>query len=55
MIADNDHEMPVQTCPTCGRALDGFTLKGSQLLDMVLLAQDVLSDLQAAIEEEVLP
>ena len=55
MIADNDHEMPVQTYPTCGRPYDLFTLPASQLLDLVLIAKDAITELQAAIEEEVLP
>jgi hypothetical protein len=33
----------------------GFCRKASGLLDMVALAQAVLSDLKAALEEEVLP
>jgi hypothetical protein len=41
-------------CPTCGRPLL-FTLRASGVLDMVVLAQAVLSDLKGAIEEECLP
>jgi hypothetical protein len=41
-------------CPTCGRVLL-CTLRASGVLDMVVLAQAVLSDLKAAIEEECLP
>jgi hypothetical protein len=40
-------------CPTCGRLY--FEARHSGKLDMVLLAKDVLSDLQAALEAEVLP
>jgi hypothetical protein len=39
-------------CPLCGAP---FPLHLSGVLDMVLLAKDVLSDLQAALEVEVLP
>jgi hypothetical protein len=41
-------------CPTCGRPLF-FTLRASGVLDMVVLAQAVLTDLKAAIEEELAP
>jgi hypothetical protein len=40
-------------CPTCGRRT--FDPRQSGMLDMVALAKDVLSDLQAAIEEDALP
>jgi hypothetical protein len=40
-------------CPTCGRPFL-FTLRASGVLDMVVLAQAVLSDLKAALEDEVL-
>jgi hypothetical protein len=40
-------------CPTCRRPW--FDAKASGLLDMVVLAQDVLRDIQAAIEEETMP
>ena len=49
----NETEPP--PCPTCGRAYDLFWLPGSQLLDLVEAAKLALTDLQAAIEEEVLP
>ena len=42
-------------CPACGRPYDLFWLPGSQLLDLVEVAKLALTDLQAAIEEEVLP
>src|SRR5262244_2858093 len=49
-----------ERCPCCGqtypesRICAPFVLTKSQLLDMVTLAQDVLRDLQAALEQEVL-
>jgi hypothetical protein len=41
-------------CPWCGRSWP-YLPRQSGMLDMVQLAQAVLSDLQAAIEAEVLP
>lgn len=40
-------------CPCCHRPW--FDPRTSGLLDMVLLAKDVLSDIQRCVEEEVLP
>jgi hypothetical protein len=62
MVAQNDHPTPPpQTCPTCGRPYDDapicapFLPVPSGLLDLVLIAKDALNDVQAALEEEVLP
>jgi hypothetical protein len=57
-LPDNDAEPgPAPAiCPTCGKRLvPRFDARASGLLDMVLLAKDVLSDLQAALEEEGQP
>ena len=40
-------------CSTCRRPW--FDPRTSALFDMVLLAQDVLADLKAALEEETMP
>lgn len=50
-LAFPDNDPSPARCPTCGRPR--FSLKASAMLDMVLLAQDVLSDLKAAMEDEV--
>jgi hypothetical protein len=42
-------------CPTCGAPWPPLDLARSGLLDYVVLAKDVLSDLQAALESEALP
>lgn len=60
MIADNGHVVqPPQTCPFCGRPYPPYfdlrDLRLSGLLDMVVLAQDILTDLKTALEQEVLP
>jgi hypothetical protein len=47
---DNDPAPGPAICPTCGKPL--FDVRTSGLLDYVLLAKDVLADLQAALEEE---
>ena len=44
-----------ETCPCCGRPYSLFHHDTSAMVDMVLLAQDVLADLKAALEEETLP
>jgi hypothetical protein len=55
----NDHEGRTERCPCCGqtypdaRICAPFVPRTSGLLDMVLLAKDILTDLQAALEEEV--
>lgn len=57
----NDHERTVERCPCCGqtypdsRICAPFVPRTSAMLDMVLLARDVLADLQAALEQEVMP
>ena len=52
-VPDNDSEPgPAPACCPCCRR-PWFDRHHSGMLDMVLLAKDVLSDLQAALEEEV--
>jgi hypothetical protein len=53
----NDHESHeplVQRCPTCGQTSPPFVPRTSGLLDLVLIAKDALTEVQAALEEEVL-
>lgn len=50
---DNDPGPGPTHCPTCGKPW--FDPRASGLLDMVTLAQDVLSDLKAGLEEETRP
>ena len=56
----NDHEGTSKRCPTCGypypdaRIRAPFLPRTSGLLDLVLIAKDALSEVQAALEEEVL-
>ena len=55
-VPDNDAEPGPAVCPTCGKPWrPPFEARYSGMLDMVLLAKDVLSDLQAALEEECRP
>jgi hypothetical protein len=56
----NDHELPLDACPTCGRPYDDariaapFAPGTSALLDLVVIAKDALTDIQVALEQEVL-
>lgn len=47
---DNDPGPAPTHCPTCGKPW--FDPRASGLLDMSVLAQDVLADLKAGLEEE---
>jgi hypothetical protein len=57
----NDHESRPERCPCCGQSYPDariwapFVPRASGLLDLVLIAKDALNDLQAALEEEVIP
>jgi hypothetical protein len=42
-------------CPTCGAPWPPFDARRSGVLDFVVLAQDVIADLRAALEAAVLP
>jgi hypothetical protein len=44
-----------ERCAACGRPYELFDLPASRLLDLVCVAKDALTDLQAALEAEVLP
>ena len=61
MIAQNHDALPPQACPTCGRPYDDvpiltpFVLSTSGLLGLVLIAKEALSEVQEALEAEVLP
>jgi hypothetical protein len=50
---DNDPEPGPDRCPTCHRPW--FDPRMSGLLDMLTLAQAVLSDMKRCVEEESLP
>ena len=50
---DDDAAPGPVRCPTCRRPW--FDPRTSAVFAMVLLAQDVLADLKAALEEETLP
>lgn len=61
-LAHNEYEtLAPQTCPTCGKPyndapiLTPFNPTGNGLLDLVLIAKDALTEVQAALEEEILP
>jgi len=63
MIHDHDQERylpPLPPCPTCGRpwpplnVCAPFEPRISGLLDLVLIAKDALTEVQAALEEEAL-
>ena len=54
-------EPPRERCPTCGRPYDDapigapFVERPSGLLDLVTVAKDALTEIQAALEEELVP
>jgi hypothetical protein len=58
--AHNDHERPLNACPTCGRRYDEARIEApfdpgtSALLDLVVIAKDALTEVQVALEQEVL-
>jgi hypothetical protein len=55
-VPAHDDVVVPPVCPACGRRLPPlFDVRTSGLLDYVVLAQDVLCDLKAALEEERLP
>jgi hypothetical protein len=54
-VAQNDHEKPAQTCPTCGRPLTPpFDPEMSGLLDWLLQVDADLQHLKGAVEEAAL-
>jgi hypothetical protein len=56
----NDHEATVERCPCCGQTYpDGricapFVPRTSGLINLVVIIRDAVTELQAALEEEVL-
>jgi hypothetical protein len=44
-----------ERCPTCGRPYAPFCLTASGLLDLTLIAKEALADIQATLEEVMLP
>jgi hypothetical protein len=55
LVSRRDTDGPAERCAACGRPYAPFSLQTSGVLDLVLLAKDVLSDIQRCVEEAVLP